>query len=103
MKLFLFAIAVVTAFSGCSQSSSSASGSATSSSSSSQAQSQEATLSGETGQAEVAGDKIELKSGNVYVNGASFGPVAANAIVKYTVSSNGRVLLVAGEPRSAAK
>ncbi len=58
-------------------------------------------LSGDTGSAEVAGDKIELKNRTVFVNGKSFGPVAAEAIVKYTVSTDGRVLTVGDVRRDA--
>jgi hypothetical protein len=61
--------------------------------------SQELTMKG-VGVALLAGDKVELKESTVFVNDVSYGPVPADAIVQYSVNSNGKVLRVAGERRS---
>lgn len=107
MPLPRLAIAVVclVALSACnnSASSSSASGSATSSSASASGAQLEVLLSGATGLAELAGDKVEIKEGTVFVNGASFGPVPDGATVKYQVNAQGRTLFVGAERRSAQK
>lgn len=87
---------------GC-DASSTASGPTSSSTSTSSSQKNEVALSGETGHAEVAGDKIELKNGAVFVNGASFGSVPQGATVKYIVTSTNRELYVAGELRESFK
>jgi hypothetical protein len=86
-----------------SESSSPASGSTSSSSSSSAGATEEVTLSGTTGVAELAGDKVELKEGTVFVNGVSFGAVPSGAVVKYAKSAEGRSLFVGTERRSAQK
>lgn len=100
----LIALAVSVAVSGCNYSASASAGSGSfSGSTSSSAGSNEVTLSGSSGVAELAGDKIELKDGNVFVNGVSFGPVPAGAQVKYTMKTEGRVLFVGAERRSAQK
>lgn len=67
------------------------------------AQRSEITLRGARGVAQVAGDKIELKDGLVFVNGVSFGAVPQGAEVKYVVTENGRTLFVGGEVRSGPK
>jgi hypothetical protein len=85
-----------------SSSTSSGAGAASSSSSSSTGKN-EVTLSGKTGIAELAGDKIELKDGTVFVNGISFGPVPAGAEVRYAINAEGRSLFVGGERRNALK
>jgi hypothetical protein len=61
----------------------------------------EVTLSGTSGMAELAGDKIQVKDGTVFVNGASFGSVPAGAEVKYTMTAEGRALYVGGQRRNA--
>jgi hypothetical protein len=95
-------ILALAAVSACNYSASGSSGSAgASSSSSSSASGKEITLSGTSGVAELAGDKIELKDGTAYVNGVSFGPVPAGSVVKYTLSAEGRSLFVGTERRSA--
>lgn len=100
----LVALAISAAISGCNYSASGSVGSGSSSgSTSSSAGSNEVTLSGLSGVAELAGDKIELKDGSVFVNGVSFGPVPAGALVKYTMNTEGRALFVGAERRSAQK
>ncbi|NVO07030.1 MAG: hypothetical protein HXX19_14415 [Rhodoferax sp.] len=101
----VIAIIGLTTVSACnySASSSSGSGSASSSSSSSAGANEEITLSGTNGVAELAGDKVELKEGAVFVNGVSFGAVPSGAIVKYTKNTDGRTLFVGTERRSVQK
>ena len=62
---------------------------------------QEISLTGENGQAELAGDRIEVKAGTVSVNGVSYGILPKGAQVQYVVTSNARTLFVAGQPRNA--
>lgn len=81
-------------------SSSGASGAAVTASSASLA-AQEVTLSGASGIAELAGDKVEIKDGVVFVNGVSFGPVPNGAIVKYTKTTEESLLFVGTERRTA--
>lgn len=104
LKLVI-AILGLTAVSACNYSASSSSGSGgTSSSSSSSARAiEEITLSGTTGVAEFAGDKVELREGAVFVNGVSFGAVPSGAVVKYTKNAEGRTLFVGTEQRSPQK
>ncbi|MBL6987139.1 MAG: hypothetical protein ISR72_08915 [Methylobacter sp.] len=92
-KLFLL-LSFVAAISACNQDTGSASSSTSN---------MEVTLSGTNGLAEVAGDKIEIKRNTVFVNGVSFGSVPAGAEVKYSVSSKGRILFVAGKRRNVSK
>lgn len=105
---FAFSAAVfVVLVTGCGQPASSSSSSSLSatvrSSSIAGTQQAEATLSGESAQAVVAGDIIELKSGTVFVNGVSYGAIPAGAEVKYVATGNVRTLFVAGAPRPATK
>ncbi len=104
-KLVIAIVCLVVALSACnnSASSSSVSGGATSSSASASEAQQEVLLSGATGLAELAGDKVEIKEGSVFVNGASFGPVPDGAAVKYQVNAQGRTLFVGAERRSVQK
>lgn len=100
-KLFLL-LGFVAAISACDQESNSASISMGNSSisSSSSSDNMEVTLSGTNGYANVAGDTIEIKQDTVFVNGVSYGSVPAGAEVRYSVSSEGRSLFVAGERRN---
>jgi hypothetical protein len=100
------ALSLVTAVVACNQHSvSTSSGSGTSSSSSSSSGGEkEITMSGTSGHAELAGDKIEVKEGVVFVNGTSYGSVPPGAEVKYAMNAEGiRALFVGGERRNAAK
>lgn len=58
-------------------------------------------MSGSAGYAELAGDRIELRDGRVYLNGSLHGIVPPGAEVSYSVTAGERVLRVAGERRSA--
>jgi len=61
-----------------------------------------AVLQGEHGSATVDGDRIELKSGTVYVNGESYGSVTPAQTVEYDVARGKRTLRVDGDVRIPA-
>ncbi|MBK9218189.1 MAG: hypothetical protein RJA63_302 [Pseudomonadota bacterium] len=73
--------------------------SASSSSSSHSSGASEVTLSGTHCRASVNGDSIEIRAGEVFVNGVSHGPVPAGAEVRYRVSAEGGRLTVEGALR----
>ena len=101
----VIAIFGLATLSACNYSGASSSGSAgtSSTSSSSAGATEEVTLSGTTAVAELAGDKVELKEGTVFVNGVSFGAVPSGVVVKYAKDAEGRSLFVGTERRSAQK
>jgi hypothetical protein len=104
-RTVIAAVALAMTMSACSQSSVSASAGpgASAGSASSAVGSNEVTLSGTSGYGIVAGDKVEIKDGSVFVNGTSYGAVPAGAAVKYAVNSEGRALFVGSERRNASK
>jgi hypothetical protein len=59
----------------------------------------EGSLSGENGRMSVGGDIVEIRRGEVLVNGVSYGRVSSNARVRYTVQGQKRQLFVDGEER----
>lgn len=61
----------------------------------------EATITGESGIANIEGDKVELKDVSVYVNGVSFGKVPRGSVIRYVIGAQGRTLYVSGKARSA--
>ena len=100
----VLAIVVLTGVAACEISGAGASGAATASASSStSAGTGEVSLSGSSGTAQLAGDQVAIKDSTVFINGISYGPVAAGVVVKYTVSAEGRTLRVGGERRTAQR
>lgn len=103
-RLSVIVAAATLLASACDYSASMSTGSsAMSSSSSSSAGESEVTLAGESGVAELGGDKVSLRDGTVFINDVSFGPVSAGAEVKYAMRPEGKVLFVGGERRNAPK
>lgn len=95
-------VITVCSASACNYSTSTSSGSVSAASTASYVTGEtEVTFSGETGSAELAGDKIRLTDGIVFINEISFGPVPAGVQVKYAINSQGRFLFVNGERRDA--
>ncbi|MEM5310453.1 sugar ABC transporter ATPase [Paraburkholderia sp. JHI869] len=61
-----------------------------------------AVLQGEHASAQVQGDSVELRDGNVYVNDVSYGAVTHDQSVEYDVTRDKRTLLVDGKVRTPA-
>lgn len=61
------------------------------------------TFSGDDIKATVAGDRVEIRNREVFINDISFGSVPAGAKVEYKVDASGRELIVGGETRALQK
>lgn len=59
-----------------------------------------ATIRGNSGIANVQGDRVELKGRAVYVNARSFGMVPANCEIQYIITKSARMLYVDGKLRT---
>lgn len=81
-------------WSAASQTNSAATASGTGSSSTASNSNSSATLSGANGSAVVNGDQVQVRGGELTVNGVPYGRVDANAVVKYSVNNGTKQLTV---------
>lgn len=51
------------------------------------------------GIANILGDKVESRSGNIFINGVSYGAAPAGAEMSYVVTKTSRTLFIDGKPR----
>jgi hypothetical protein len=61
-----------------------------------------AELRGEGARIEAAGDKLELRDGQAWVNGQSYGTIGADETIHYRVENTQRTLRVGDAVRTAA-